>query len=287
MQCVKVLPFLLLGLFSLLVLADDGQPPDIRDSDSMDISPGMIEIIPITVSTGNTAKWGPEPYFRWTVKIQMAGGQWENHDFSISSDALFQLLEGENIQLLRVSERIFQAGAIEALWKSGHIGLGFEGVTWGTDVDQQYSRLFRTGVYAIVNLIRNEAIRLDIHSGYQFETKHINLSDGDSVSTFPQEIMMHWRTRFFAGRLHAKAAFNSEGPVNFRTIRASTGTQSHLRVLSIKDLRLGIGLDFKAEHDPIRENWGLNPNSVTASIYLDISYIHAFDGKNYGMRITR
>lgn len=270
MQCVKTL-ILFLSLISLSVFADSG----------------LIEVTPISLSAGHTVKWAPEPYFRWTTKIQLAGGQWESRDFIVSSDALLELLEGENLQLIRTSERLFQAGAFETLWKGGHVGLGFEGVTWGTDIDRQYSQLIRTGIYAMINVIRTEAMRLDIHSGYEFESKHINLSDPQTSGLLPQEVVMRWRTRFLTGRLYASVAPQTAGEQNLHTMRVAAGTKAKVRILSVKDLRIGLGLDLHSERDPRREAWGLDPTSTSASVFLDLSYVNTFDGHDYGVRINK
>ena len=53
--------------------------------------PPMIQVNPVTVQGGFNASYGYCPCFRWTVGVQLLGGQWETREFLITTDALFQL----------------------------------------------------------------------------------------------------------------------------------------------------------------------------------------------------
>lgn len=233
---------------------------------------GMIEVVPISAAAGASMSWGACPCFRWSVRVQGLGGRIETRDFLISSDALFQMQESRNMQFARVMSQIFNVGAIEALWKGGHIGLGFEGITFGDDLDQNYTDIIRTGLYALINIVYTEAVRLDIRSGYQFDLMSINMSDAIERHRLTEQILFQWQTGAWSGNVRAGVNFSPDIS-GWDQLGITGGANVHVTALTLGDLRVGLGLDVSASHDPFRELYGLAETNVTGMLMMDLSWV--------------
>ncbi len=233
---------------------------------------GMIEVMPISAAAGASMSWGACPCFRWNVRVQGLGGRIETREFLISSDALFQMQESRNMQFARVMSQIFNVGAVEALWKGGHIGIGFEGITFGDDLYQNYTDIIRTGLYALLNIVYTEAVRLDIRSGYQFDSMSINLSDAIERHRLTEQIMFQWHTGAWSGNIRAGVNFSPDIS-GWDQLGITGGANVHVTALSLGDLRVGLGLDVSASHDPFRELYGLAATNVTGMLMMDLSWV--------------
>jgi hypothetical protein len=233
----------------------------------------MIEIMPAGFTAGATQGWGQCPCFRWTATVRTMGGTIETRHFVISSDALFRLQQEQTIDLSRYTRQLYTMGALEALWKGGHVGITFDGVTVGTEIDRGYSDIVRTGIHALVNIVRTESLRLDIRSGYQFEQMRVNLGEEISRELLPQSLSFGFRTAHWHGRIAASVGLDAARPLELdhALLRGELGFGVHF--MDESAFRWGLSLNTYVERDPFREALGLAGDQVTAILSLDLSWM--------------
>lgn len=237
----------------------------------------MIEIAPIAVDAAARVSAGYCPCLRWVVGIQAAGGKWETREFLISSEALIELEHAREMQGARAVSQLIQIGAFDAIWKGGHVGIGFDGVTLGDDLDKGYTDLLRTGLYAMLTWIKEGpkgATRFDIRSGHEYEKMSIGLNpEATEHHTLPQSMVFEFETGRWSGNVWAGVALDPKNLFKESEIGYDAGISGHFRVLSIKDLDLGIGLEASAERDPFREAHGLAASDVRTKLYMDLGWV--------------
>jgi len=231
----------------------------------------MIEITPIRFEVGAEASLGECPCFNWTLQLELVSGEIETHHFLISSDALFSLQEALPAQFSYLSSRLKTAGVFEALWKGGHIGFGFEGVTWGHDLDRSYSHIIQTGIYGLINILRNEFIRLDIRSGYEFEKFRVNLGPYQELHQFKQTLVFNWeQNNWAADILFSVSPFSYKNRFFSKPELLADGSIVY-KMNQSRYVQPSIGLGAVYHYDPFREFLGLNPNEYTGRIFIDFS----------------
>lgn len=235
----------------------------------------MIEVSPATVTGGFNAGHGFCPCFRWTVGVQLLGGSWETREFLISTDSLFQIEQSQSAYLHRIMSRVYTVGAIEALWKRGHVGIGFEGITVGDDLDRSYADIVRTGLYVLINLIRTDAARLDIRTGYQYEQFRVNLGPAIQTShNLPQSLILDWNDGGdWTGDVYTGLIVSAQTPLDPHSLFLGTGANSRLRLFTKDELEAGLGLRVDYEYDPFREIYGLAASNLSAMLYMDLSWV--------------
>ncbi|HLD78432.1 MAG TPA: hypothetical protein VJB16_05380, partial [archaeon] len=166
-------------------------------------------------------------------------------------------------------------GELEAVWKTGHVGIGFEGVTVGSDIDLGYSDILRTGVYALIRIAATSAVALDFHSGYHYERMRVNIGDRIERTLLPQELSFHWGTDHFRGEVRASVGINPDA-LRWDALTFEAGTSFEVRFGNVLGFVPGIGVSADFSHDPLREAFGLAANSFTGAIYLDLSWEPGF-----------
>lgn len=232
-----------------------------------------IEIIPAKVAAGPQMSWFQCPCFRWVVQVQAASGQLETRDFLISSDSLFTFHEENSLDFQEFAVRLFKVGASEALWKTGHVGIGFDGVTWGEDRDRGYNNLLQTGFYGLVNLLLTEAVRLDLHSGVEFERMNVNNGPTISRDQLAQAAALRWRFKGWSGTVNTRLSVDTAHPLNTQYLDAVASASVRGRIFSFHDIEMGLGFNLTAEHDGWRGFMGLDPDIMTGTLLMDLSYV--------------
>lgn len=228
-------------------------------------------VTPVSLAAGGVGSYIQCPCFRWTIGARAAGGVLETRDIVISSDALFKFRMQEDLMWdQKPMVKMFEVGSLRLLLKGAHLGLAFPGVTFGEDVDKGYSDFLQTGIYALVNLIRTETIGLEARTGYQYQQYRINLGPLLEEHEGYEAIVFNWRRGRWNGSLSGLMGFEN-GDYERPHFLATESTR--IRAFSIKDLQMGIALEFQAEHEPFRQRVGLEPNSVAATVWMDFSYI--------------
>lgn len=209
------------------------------------------------------------PCFRWTIRVELLGGKIETREILISSDALFQYVQTEAPFGQSAPLQTFKVGALEAILKGARVGIGFDGITWGRDNDMGYSDLLKTGAHFLVNLIRTDAVRLDLKSGYEFDQMSVNLAPETERQLAYQAVALRWSGKRFGARADARVFVN---PSDDRSSGFQGSTGFHAKAIKASDFYLGIGFDFSYLYDPFRLNFGINPHLAIAGIYVDIGY---------------
>lgn len=248
-----------LGLVSLPARADDIFPTTVN--------------IGADVEGGFQVSYGFCPCLRWSVRVDLLNGEIETRDFLISTDALFQYAQTETPRMFNAASRSFRMGAIEALVKGAHVGLAFDGVTVGEDLDRSYNDIIKTGFEVFVSILRTEALRLDIRSGYEFNSLHVNDGPVSTRNLLTESIAFRWRTK--SGRISGSIngtvyADPFAQALSVSGIGYKAATSVHAKILDFKHVSLGTSFQASYEHDPFREAFGLNPNIGVAGIYFDI-----------------
>ncbi|MGK5082874.1 hypothetical protein WDW37_06185 [Bdellovibrionota bacterium FG-1] len=232
----------------------------------------MIEVKPAAVEAGNELSWGECPCFRWTIQVQAASGKIETQSFLISSEALFQFRETNSANFTRQQSQLFKAGAIEALWKQGHVGLSFDGITWGNDRDRSYADLLRTGLYGLIQVVKTEAVSLKIRSGYVFESERVNYGSQIHRGTFEQAAILNWHSRLWSGQVSAHVGFDDGQFLAPSQPRVGAEVSTRVRFLKLRDLEAGLNFSTSVEHDPFRTIMGLNPDNLILGLSMDLTY---------------
>jgi hypothetical protein len=231
---------------------------------------GMIEVTPVRAGSGVQVSIGQCPCFRWTVQVQGLGGRIETKDVLISADALIKFQQSTNSNFQKLASRVVTVGAIEALIKGGHVGVGFNGVTFGQDADRGYSDMLRAGFYALVNILQTDATRFDIRSGYDFERVANMNGMRASRSNIDQAAVFQWNSGPWSGTFNAHVGLNPDG---MEYTRLSTGADVRVRAIAFDDFELGLSASVSADHDPFRELLGLNANNAVAMVNMDLSWV--------------
>jgi hypothetical protein len=228
--------------------------------------------IAIGAQAGAQMSWGQCPCFRWSIQVHALGGKLETRDFLISTDAFFKYQQTENAQFQRLMSRLYTIGTIEALWKGGHIGVGFDGLTVGGDLDRSYSDIVKTGMYVLVNLVATDAVRLNIRNGYDFEQMKI-VDEQITRHRINEQIRLDWNTGRWSGNLRAGVYIDPRDFTSGGSYSPYAGISTQVRMFSIGDLQAALGLNISADRDPMREAYGLAANNVTGQVFLDLSWI--------------
>jgi hypothetical protein len=232
------------------------------------------EIAPATAQAGVQVSIGQCPCFRWQVQAKALSGKYETQDILISTDALFQFTQTNSVNFQELASRLYTAGAVEALVKGGHVGVGFNGVQWGSDADRGYSSLLRTGFYILANMLQTDSIRLDAHAGYNWD-RFVNMFGAEgSRGLFDSAVAMHWNSGPWSGMVNAHVGLEADRNfVNPHDMVFGTTANVRVRAVSFSDFEMGLTAQVSAEHDGFRETLGLNPNNAIASLLMDISWV--------------
>lgn len=229
-----------------------------------------IEATPIEVEVGARGSAGACNCFVWTVTTSIGAGKWETKRFLISSEALFAYARLEHSRLLRGFGETFQAGAAEILWKGGRIGIAFDGVTMGEDVNQGYSDLVRSGLHALASWLISDSASLDVRTGVEYERKRVNL--GPEFDEY--EAQLRARVRWQGRAFEAEASFLAGADPSdiHESYHLKFEASARYEILELGDVALGIGARGTAEHDDNRDEYGLMGTQLVGVVYMDLAW---------------
>jgi hypothetical protein len=239
------------------------------------LADNMIEIAPVRAGHGITASIGQCPCFRWTIAVQGLGGKIDTKEVLISTDALIKFAQSSSADLGQLGSRITTIGAIDALIKEGHVGVGFKGISFGQDRDRGFSEILRTGFYALVNLIQNDATRLDIRGGYDFDRyRTVTGQEGDRHIVQAEGVFQvnsgPWRAQ-----LDAHIGMMPNRIFSGNSIRAGGGASGRVRIASFSEFELGLAAELRGEYDSFREILGFDKSfNGTGMIMMDLAFVH-------------
>jgi hypothetical protein len=229
------------------------------------------------LSMGERVSWLRCPCYRWVVQAEGPGGRIETRRFLISSESLLKLREEKMADLLRSSSRIFSAGAIEALRKTGivNLGLGSDGVSWGEDVDRGYSDLLSFGLHAIAQVVPSDGTRIELKSGYDFTTLRMNLGPQVGFHRLDQSAAFRWRTRRWAADLSVHVGLDPEAPTNTDVMDWGASARAAVRIVDFHGIRLGAELEVEYEREGNRYELGFDPEILSETFMMNLSYVAA------------
>ena len=217
------------------------------------------------------------PCARMSVTISTMGGQITTRHFIVSSASLFQFSQRNFLNSRFLTARVFNAGAVEALYQGGTVGLGFEGITWGQNQDQNLSQIFQTGAYAIFNLFQNERLRLTLSSGYHREEASFNLYNRLRQNEWRNSLNLRWHTEHWSAHVRGNLSLPQNDFGNPNRWIASADSSVEARWLTPADLQLGAGINALYNHRPYRRDYETNVDEVVASIFFELSWLRALD----------
>jgi len=258
------------GLLSALVLAQ---------ASAGNGSASWIEFTPAQVRTGGEVGYGQCPCLRWTLQFAGLGGRLETRDFIISSDALLALDYREDPRFQGATTDLVRFGGLEALLKGTRLGLRFQGVTVGNDLDRGYTDILRTGLSFVMNLVQQERVRLDLRSGYDFERMRLNLVEDVERHDLPQSLNLIWNAGRWSGDLRGSVSIPTSEVLSPAAYRLQASASSQVRVLTVQDLRMALGAALVVDRDPQREEWGLAPLQATAQFFMNMSWVPRAAGR--------
>ena len=225
------------------------------------------------VEGGFQVTYGYCPCLRWTIKVDLGGGDFETRDFLFSTDALFRYAQTETPRMYNSASHSFRIGAIEALIKGAHVGLAFDGVTVGEDLDRSYSDIMATGFEFLVSIFRTNSLSLTARSGYEYEQLRVNAGPENKRNILSETIAFKWKskTNRFNGAINATIfADPFAGPLGTDELGYKGSANVHANIVNLKNFTLGAAFQTSYEHDPFRGAFGLNPNIAVAGIYFDV-----------------
>lgn len=237
------------------------------------------------VASGLRLETGICPCVRWSVAVRTLAGQWETRHFILSSEGLAQLRFDAPPDFQRIQQATLQAGAVELLWKQGHIGLGFMGVEIGQDRDRGLSEIFRTGLYALLNVLRHSDapsesdVRLDLRTEWFTPGYRINRGPEIRRHQIRESIVFDWHAGRFSGGLRASGGIDltgwQEGPV--WDLRGQT--HARFEILRLGAQSVGVNIAAFASHDTFQELFGFPADAVGGSIYFDAAWLTPAQGE--------
>ncbi len=225
------------------------------------------------VEGGFQVSYGYCPCLRWTVKVDLGGGDFETRDFLISTDALFRYAQTETPRMFNSASHSFRIGAIEALAKGAHVGLAFNGVTVGEDLDRGYSDILATGFEFLVSIVRTSNMSLMARTGYEYEQLRVNAGPEEKRNILSETIAFKWKTKTnrFNGAINATVFTDPfAGPLATDQIGYKGSASVHANIVNLKNFTFGTALQTSYEHDPFRAMFGLGPDIAVAGIYFDV-----------------
>lgn len=233
----------------------------------------VAEITPdIEASYGVQAGFGSATTFRWTMRLELAGGRVETRDFVISSDALIQFQQNDTRVYDNFALRMLTVGETEFLVKQNGFALAFEGITVGTDRDRGYSDIFSTGIAMVFNLVKTARDQLQFRSGYRYQQLEVNGVLEQERHLLPQAISYRWQN---GGRWSANidigVALDAARPLSDASeVRLFGAAGVHADMLRLKHFILGWGTQLSYERDPWRNQFGLTPDTAILGMSFDV-----------------
>lgn len=222
---------------------------------------------PIEIGTSIGYETHPCPCVRVGLQVQLASGEWESRSLWVSLESLYSLDQTNSPFLNEVTSRMHKLGAAEAVWKPGlgksGIGIGFSGLRFGENVDAGYTDVLTTGVYALLQIYRSQALGLDVKSGYAYRQFRVNEGPELNTHEWSNGVAFRWNTGRWSGKIDL-TAYDWDDP------RYQGSVETHVTTHRYAGVQMGIGAEVLFEHDPAREAWGLDMDQEAVFLNLDL-----------------
>lgn len=140
----------------------------------------------------------------WQENSLKAGGfVWETSQF-LFAPQIFSYAEHRDLNnIQQKNAQLFTVGLGEFLWKSGRIGIGFDGVRFGYDLNLGLSKYHRWQAHGLLNLLRTKFVRLDYRLDYLGESMSINATAVPEQHFFAQGLRVQWQYKRLSGQAFA------------------------------------------------------------------------------------
>jgi hypothetical protein len=234
-----------------------------------------INVVPAQVSAGIEGRLGTDQVFQWTIQVRSMAGTIETRKFLISADELFKFHQSEAEGLQRYAQRLYHVGAVEALWKGGHVGMGFEGVQFGEDRNLGYTDLIKTGFYALVNVILNDSASLNIHTAYEWETMRINLGPQLERNLVDQSVDLKWHHGRWSGQVTGHVGTDTSHMFDPSYLVGGAEVGARFRIGRLSQFDFGADAQVSYEHDGLRELEALMADNATIAVAMDIAWVRS------------
>lgn len=237
----------------------------------------IIDINAASVQQGVQVQIGECPCFRWKLKGVAAGGKIETDEILISSEGLVNFEMTNTADFQKIAAATVTVGAAEVLIKGGHIGVGFNGVTYGQDPDMGYENMLRTGFYILANMVKSDYVQFDAHLGMGWDhfvtavmtgDESYNRFVGNTGAKFKWEAKGGW-----SGTVSAHVGLDFSHDVNPDSVIVGGEATVRARIVSFSHFELGVNASLKGEHDGLRSLLGLNPNNGIGSLLMDLTWV--------------
>lgn len=240
----------------------------------MDISPAKAE------AGAQVVVGGKCPCFHWQIKAAAGAGKIETQDILISTEGLLQANLSTPVGFQNFATSLYRVGAVSVLSKGGHVGLAFDGVQFGQDSDRGLKSVLNAGLHALVNIIQNDDLVINAKAGYtwsQLEAQGANGGYGPmgSRSLVDQGVEGTWNDGGpFTAKFSAHIGLEADSHF-FDPSRMVFGAEGSLRarMFTFDQFEAGLSAEVSAEHDGFLSTLGLNPDYVSTSVMMDLTYL--------------
>ena len=163
---------------------------------------------------------------------------------------------------------------MDVLFKQGHVGVGFDGITVAEDRDRSYSEIFRTGVNLIVDIVRTAHHRLLFRSGYSHEQLRVNDTFDEKRDLLPQTLSYSYSNggRWSANISTGAAIDAGTWSLDPADLRVFVAGGVHADLFDVRNFILGWSADVSYERDPWRRQFGLTPDTGIIGMYIDVRF---------------
>lgn len=239
-----------------------------------------MEINPIGAAAGIQGSYFACPCIRWVVRVEGPSGRAETKDFIFTIDEIFKVEATSNIWATRLGSKLFKLGGADVLWKEGHIGFGFQGVTAGDRIDRESTDIIQTGFYAFVNLLRRETersgIRWDQRAGYDYLQQRVNLGREIERHGLYGTNDLKWHSGRWRGDVYVTVEADANLASQPELTEITTGAAAQVDLLRKGGFLWGLGAAVAFDHNPVRELQGLDPNDLSGRVWMEFHWIHKF-----------
>lgn len=212
---------------------------------------------------------------RWTFQIKLASGELRTKDLILSTDAILRVNLRMTQQFYQMTERMFHVGPFDLLFRQSRLGLGFSGVTVGSNFDRQVVELIQTGFYATFAAVLRDDIRLDFRSGYEHDSFQVNLGDRQKKRFLSQSMRFKFQRKYFDGFVHAAYLIDANDITNrrARTFRGGLGIGPSWDFKTREALRMGLMGKVDFIYEPwMDDRFGITPTALELGVVLDIRF---------------
>lgn len=228
------------------------------------------------IRPGVEVSGGTCPCYRTVIAAQLVSGLFEVQEFIFTSAGLVQFEEATVPVFQSAVRRTYRVGEFDLTHRPSGVGLRFEGVTWGTDLDRGLTDMIGSGVRLQYRLMATSEFYAELGTGYRY--------DGFSADrrydrhSIPTEIALYWADPHFRGNIRLAVTPDQIGDFAPSRARLHASADVSARLLPpapVDFVGIGIGAAGRVEYDPVLPLFGLDPLSYTGFIYLEGTFLAA------------